>query len=111
MLPVAPHKEDIKAAIRKKGGNLRLLRSAAEKDSQIKIGYSTLTLCLDRPLPRANKLIADFLELSLHHLWPKWYDADGKRIPFRSPLKHSPNHRACRSKKSRRRLTKNGGAV
>lgn len=104
-LPIAPHKEDIKAAIRKKGETLQSLRR------KNRLGYSALTICLDRPLPRANKVIAEFLELPLSHLWPKWYDADGKRIPLRSKFKHSLSSRTCRSKKLPRRLTKSGGGA
>lgn len=106
MLPVGPHREDIKAAIRKKGSNLWQLTRLNKP-----IADTALNICLVRPLPRANRIIADFLGLPLNHLWPLWYDKYGKRIPLRSPSKHSPSARACRSKKMRRRLTKNGGGA
>lgn len=104
MLPVAPHKEDIKAEIRKRGSSLAELTR-----ENMPIGDTALTICLDRPLPRANRIIAGFLGLPLNHLWPRWYDKDGKRIPKRSVSKYSRSTRLCRSKKLRHRLTKNGG--
>lgn len=105
MLPIAPHKEDIKAAIRKRG---ETLQSLTRKN---RLGYSSLTTCLDRPLPRANRVIAEFLGLPLSHLWPRWFDQFGKRIPSHSVSKHSAKRRARHSKKSRSYLTKKGGAA
>lgn len=70
-----------------------------------RLGDNVLTICMVRPLPRANRVIAEFLNLPLHHLWPKWYDADGNRIPLRSSSKRSPKRRASHSKKSVSALT------
>lgn len=106
MLPINPHREDIKAAIRKKGSNLWQLTKENRP-----IADTALTICLVRPLPRANRIIAEFLGLPLNHLWPQWYDKNGKRIPKRSSLKHTSYRRQSRSKKSALRLTKNGGAA
>lgn len=106
MLPVNPHREDIKAAIRKRGSNLWQLTKANKP-----LADTALTICLVRPLPRANKIIADFLGLSLNHLWPDWYDSNGKRISRRYSSKHSAKRPTCRSKKARSVLTKKGGAA
>lgn len=106
MLPVAPHREDIKAAIRKKGSNLWRLTKENKP-----IADTALTICLVRPLPRANRIIADFLGLSLNHLWPAWYDKSGNRISSRSTSKHSAKRPQPHSKKTRRNLTKKGGAA
>jgi hypothetical protein len=35
---------------------------------------------LIKPHPRANAAIAEFLGVSLHELWPQWFDEDGKLI-------------------------------
>lgn len=105
MLPKAPHREEIKAAIRKKGETLQSLTR------KHRLGYSSLTICMVRPLPRANRVIADFLGLPLNYLWPLWFDASGKRIPLHSTSKNSAKSYAPHSKKSARRLTKNGGAA
>lgn len=44
-------------------------------------GYArnTLHCALDRrPHPRANSIIADFLGVSRHEIWPAWFDADDR---------------------------------
>lgn len=105
MLPFSPHKEDIKAEIRKRG---ETLISLARKKQ---LSRDAIALSLLKPLPRANKAIADLLGVSVHYLWPKWYDPDGKRIPLRSSYKHSASATACRSKKSHQKLAKKGGAA
>ncbi len=69
-----PHKEDIKAAIRKKGSTLR----AVSKDAGL--NQDTVCMALARPIPRANIAIAKFLGVPLHTLWPLWYDQNGERI-------------------------------
>lgn len=68
------HPEDIKAAIRKKGVNV----SDLGKDHGL--SGSAMRLALWQPVPRADKVIADFLEVPLHALWPDRYDAEGHKI-------------------------------
>lgn len=106
MLPKAPHREDIKAEIKKRGQTLAGLWRKNKP-----LAYTALSLCLDRPIPRANRVIADFLGLPLNHLWPDWYDASGKRIPLRSNYKHSASRPCRHSKKSLRDLTEKGGVA
>jgi lambda repressor-like predicted transcriptional regulator len=48
-------------------------------------GYArnTLHCALYKPHPAANRVIARFLGVSLHELWPQWYAPDGgkRRAP------------------------------
>lgn len=105
MLPKPPHREEIKAAIRMHGETLISLsrKSGLARDS--------VAVCLKRPLPSANRAVANLLGIPLHQLWPQWYDASGKRIPLRSTYKHSAKRPQRHSKKSPRHLTKNGSAA
>ncbi|NVJ92696.1 MAG: helix-turn-helix domain-containing protein [Methylocystaceae bacterium] len=68
------HPEDVKAAVRKKFGSL------AELARQYGASDSVVRAALIRPQPTGNKLIADCLGCSLHHLWPEWYNEDDQRI-------------------------------
>lgn len=69
----------IKAEIHRRGQTLASLAQAA--------GYrpATMRWALKRPIPGANRAIAQFLGLSIQELWPSWYDADGKLIPTVRP--------------------------
>lgn len=69
------HPEDVKAAVRKKFGSLAALAR------QNGVSDSVVRAALIRPQPTGNRIIAKCLELSVHELWPEWYDADGQRIP------------------------------
>lgn len=73
-MPKGIHKEDIKAMIRKRGSNLRML--ATENG----LGSSTVRASLINPIPSGNHIIAQFLGLHVHEIWPQWYDATGQRI-------------------------------
>lgn len=70
------HRQDIIAAVRKRGTTLRRLA--------IQNGYSDTTLikCLDQRWPNAHLIISEFLGVGRHSIWPHWYRADG-----------SPRHR------------------
>lgn len=68
------HREDIKAAIRKKGMTMSALSLANDLDE------ATVRKSLQKPIPRANKAISAFLKKPLHKLWPDWYDKRGQRI-------------------------------
>lgn len=63
----------IKAEIQRRGSNLTEL--AVKND----LGSSTARAALLKPSPAANSVIAQFLGVSLHELWPHWYDKDGNR--------------------------------
>ena len=67
------HAEDIKAAIRKRGVTVsRLGRMNGLHESACRAA-------LIRSQPRAEKVISEFLGVSLHELWPTRYDANGER--------------------------------
>lgn len=67
------HAEDIKAAIRKTGITLKALAVAGG------LSESAVRKALAVPSPRAEKLIADRLNKSLHEIWPDRYDRRGGR--------------------------------
>lgn len=66
------NRHDILAAIRKRGSSLRQLSIAH--------GYSADALrnALSRPWPKAEAIIAGFLELEPQAVWPSRYHADGR---------------------------------
>lgn len=66
--------QDIKAMIWKKGSNLRQI------SLQAGLHLGTASQALMFPIPAGNKAIADFLGLSLHELWPHWYDQQDQRL-------------------------------
>jgi Ner family transcriptional regulator len=89
------HRADILAAVRKRGSSL------AEIARAVGLARQTMYWAMSAsPRLRANKAIADFLGVSLHELWPQWFDADGKMIstqplprPMPKPISraHSPS--------------------
>lgn len=76
------HPEDIKAAIRKRGVTVGSLGAPHG------LTASAMRMALTTPVPRADKVIADFLEVPLHALWPDRYDAEGHKI-YRKIRSHS----------------------
>ena len=68
------HREDIKAAVRKRGKDMCQLSAEAG------LHRDTVGISLRRPIPAANTAIAKFLGKSLHEIWPQWYDKNGNRI-------------------------------
>jgi len=68
------HREDIKAEIRKKGVTLKDLSLANG------LSASAVRNALDRPIPRADLVIAKFIDRKLHELWPDRYDQFDVRI-------------------------------
>ena len=80
------HRADVIAAVRKAGATLSLL---AERGN---IHPSSLSHCLTRPLPVANRIIASLLGQKLCELWPEWYGKDGKRRP-RAETSRNPEKR------------------
>lgn len=68
------HPEDIKAAIRKTGITLKELAISGG------LSESAVRKALRVPSPRAEKLIADRLNKSLHLIWPDRYDRRGGRL-------------------------------
>ena len=72
------HPEDIKAEIRKRGYSLTEL---AEINGLAKQSISEAIRM--RSSARAEKVIAELLEMKAREIWPSRYRADGKRIMLR----------------------------
>ena len=73
------HPEDIKAAIRKRGSNVAVLAKNAGLSKQ------ALGMCLEhRVSERGEKIIASFLGLKPHQIWPSRYDENGERLRYRA---------------------------
>lgn len=66
------HREDIIAAVRKKGSTLRRLGREH--------GFAKFTVnnCLTKRFPNAHEVVAAYLGVSRGEIWPQWYDATGK---------------------------------
>ncbi|MBI1214516.1 MAG: hypothetical protein GC185_01695 [Alphaproteobacteria bacterium] len=97
----AIHKEDIKAAVHKRGESFySLCRKAGLSKNAIAVSFH-------KPVPAAHQVLSKFLDIPVQKIWPQWYDANGKRIPSRSTSKHSAKRMTAYSKKNTRHLTKN----
>lgn len=74
------HPEDIKAAIRKRGmtiGRLAALHKMMPRN---------LTLAMEaRVSARSERIIAEFIGVQPHEIWPSRYDANGDRKWMRVP--------------------------
>lgn len=84
------HPEQIKAAIRMRGVTLSELALKNGLDE------SACRSALIRSQPKAEKVIAAYLGVPLHDLWPSRYDAEGLRIRHvRDEIYHEShgNHR------------------
>ncbi|MBN4664211.1 helix-turn-helix domain-containing protein [Pandoraea nosoerga] len=68
------HKEDIKAAIRKRGTTMNAL--ARERG----LPPSTVRNALGRPAFSGELAISQFLGVPAHELWPDRWTPDGRRI-------------------------------
>jgi Ner family transcriptional regulator len=73
------HRADIVAAVHKKRMSLRQL---AKRHGR---GESSLRAALHSPRTPANRIIAEFLGVSLHELWPAWFDRNGRLKGPRNP--------------------------
>jgi len=82
--PTGWHREDIKAAIRKRGTSLKELALANG------LGLADCSLALIRPHFAAELAIAEFLGVSPRQLWPHRYDGDGT---YRHPKSQSHHTR------------------
>lgn len=68
------HREDIKAAIRKRGSTMNDL--AKERG----LPPSTVRNALSRPAYSGELAISDFLGVPAHELWPTRWTPEGRRI-------------------------------
>lgn len=69
--PTDWHPADVVAAVRKKGSSLRKLSIAAGLQPGV------LRIALARHYPKAQAVIADFLDAPPQSIWPSRYEADG----------------------------------
>ena len=88
------HRADIIAALHKRGMSLTRL------GAKHKLANSTLRTALQKPRTPSNRIIADFLDIPMHQLWPAWFDSEGRLIAASDPAKGrsprtSPNRRAA----------------
>ncbi|BBB13439.1 helix-turn-helix domain-containing protein [Sphingopyxis sp. FD7] len=73
------HPQDVRAEIRKRGGTLSSLAKQAGVSKQ------ALGAAIDhRASEPIEHVIADFLDLKPHQIWPSRYNAKGRRIRYRS---------------------------
>ena len=92
-------RHDIMAAVRKRGSTL------AGVGRSVGLSRKSMSWALIRPHLRANKAIADFLGVSLHELWPQWFDRSGGRIDPLSPKQtRSPRSHTTRVPESNLRV-------
>ena len=68
------HPEDIKAKVRKSGETLTSLAAAVGLDPR------SLSNVLVEPHIAAEQVLADFLNVAPHVIWPSRYDAAGERL-------------------------------
>ncbi|ENG0237722.1 helix-turn-helix domain-containing protein [Burkholderia multivorans] len=68
------HKEDIKAAIRKRGTTMNAL--ARDRN----LPTSTVRNALSRPVYSGEIAISEFLGIAAYELWPDRWTPDGRRI-------------------------------
>ncbi|MBU9231409.1 helix-turn-helix domain-containing protein [Burkholderia multivorans] len=80
--PPGWHREDIKAAIRKRGKTMNDL--ARERG----LPASTVRNALSRPVFSGEIAISEFLGIAAYELWPERWTKDGRRIRPRYANKH-----------------------
>lgn len=76
------HRADIIAAVRKRGSSL------AQLGRDHGLGDSTLRASLHAPRTPSNRIIADFLGVSLHDIWPAWFDEGDRLIGRKAARAH-----------------------
>lgn len=71
------HKQDIIAAVRKRGSNLNRL--------SVENGFfrNTLNVACTTRFPRAHQVIADFLGVPRQTIWPQFYHPNGEPKSFK----------------------------
>lgn len=91
------HRADILAGVRKRGSNL------AEIARSVGLKRQSMYWAFIRPQIRANRAIADFLGVSMHELWPQWFDADDKLISTQALPRPKPKPMTARTYESSHR--------
>ncbi|RJF70907.1 helix-turn-helix domain-containing protein [Rhodopseudomonas palustris] len=88
------HRADIVAAIHKRGTSLAALAR------QNGLGDATLRAALSYPRTPSNTIIANYLRVPLHELWPDWFDRKGRLLGG----DRKPRQPRASSQKRRRKL-------
>jgi Ner family transcriptional regulator len=78
------HPEDIKAAIRKKGATLASLGKKRGIDRRI------MSIALTLPHRAAEEIIAEFLQVPAHEIWPSRYHPTGERLRPQPAINRQP---------------------
>ena len=79
--PKNRHRADVVAAIHKRGTSLsELARRNGLSDSALRVALS-------HPRRPSNIVIAKFLGIPLHAIWPEWFDEEGHRIRTIEPAR------------------------
>lgn len=82
------HPQDIMAAVRKRGSNMRRLSLDHGFDA------GTCRKALTRRWPNAHSVIATYIGQPKHALWPHWYGPDdAPRFTFRTDMVRRVNVR------------------
>jgi Ner family transcriptional regulator len=93
------HPAEVICAVRMKGESL------ASLGRKMRLSRKSLSWALTKPHIRANRAIAEFLDVPLNELWPQWFDSEGKLISReatpRPEIKRIPQ-RSCPSRPRRR---------
>ncbi len=84
--PIGMHREDIKAAIRKRGTSLEQL--------SVSHGYSqwAVSIALIRPWPAVERIIAAYIGMRPQDIWPDRYTRTGELLRERRGWKDNPRH-------------------
>ena len=80
------HRADVVAGLRKKGWSLRQLSKEAG------LSESTLKTALDRPYPKAERIIAAAIGVTPETIWPTRYEKRHFKPAFPSVPPVSANH-------------------
>lgn len=90
------HREDIKAAVRKKGRSLTQLAQDAG------LYASACRLAMTQPQFEGEQAIARFIGVPAHKLWPERYDPDGTPKHPRARKEHIASARSHHRQNRRR---------
>ena len=80
------HSADIKAEIEKRN------QSLASLERKHVYSQSAFSMAIRKPYPRVEKIIAQFLGISLHRLFPDRWHSDGTRMIKMGPRRPKRNY-------------------
>ena len=74
--PQGWHQQDIQAEIRKRGTTI------AQLSRDHGLDHGTLQSVFYKRYPKGQAIVADFLGLTRHELWPHWYGPNDELLPL-----------------------------